>query len=330
MPLQATSVEAIVLIELIGMPNILATNANLMVALAVLIEERSVTLAARRVGISQSAMSGVLAQLRELFDDPLLVRVGNAMQLTPRAQQLAARVRGAVAELDAVLQEPVVFDPASADARFVLAMTDYTELAVLPTLIAILARHAPRASLQVVHWGRLEPHPALAQGEVDAMVGMTASRRLPAGYHHTPLFEDRFQCIVRRDHPGVGEQLDLDTYTALGHVLVTEKPWADGVVDAALAKLGRRRHVVLRLSHYSLVPTVVASTDLVAAFDERVALHFARNLPIRVLEPPLSLPRGRVDLIWHERTDRDPARVWLREQVVTAASACREPATRRP
>lgn len=302
------------------MADIFSTNANLLVAFAVLAEERSVTRAARRFGISQSAMSGVLAQLRDLFDDPLLVRAGNLMALTPRADALAKRVCASVAELDLALTQPGSFDPAKSIARFVLAMSDYTALVLLPPLMERLTHLAPKASVQVLPWGKLEATPALAEGGVDVMVGILEHAKLPPGFHRQPVFEDRFVCIVRKDHPTVGRELTLETYLKLSHVIVTEKPWASGVVDKALERLGHSRTIGLRVPHYSIVPQVVATSDLIAAIDERFARRFVSALPLRIVEPPLKLRSVPVDLLWHSRTADDPARKWLRQCITDVAA----------
>lgn len=312
-------VETILPMYVIGMADIFGINANLLVAMHALITEGSVTHAARRVGITQSAMSGALAQLRDLFDDPLLVRVGNRMQLTPRAEQLAPHVQAGVSAFQAALAGPIAFDPRRSQERFSLAMTDATELLLLPRLLTRLAELAPHVTLQVVHWGRFEPLPELATGEVDVMVGICDEKRLSAQHHQQPLYDDRFVCIVRRGHPRVGRRLTLATYAALGHVLVTEKPGSDGVVDAALRRLGKSRRIEVRVPHYLLVPRLVAHSDLVAAVDSAVAQRFAAELPLALFEPPLELPRATFRMIWHERTDRDPARRWLRDLLADGA-----------
>jgi DNA-binding transcriptional LysR family regulator len=118
--------------------------------------------------------------------------------------------------------------------------------------------------------------------------------------------------VVRRDHPQVGERLTLDQYCRLQHVLVSSERIAPGVVDRALAARGRERQVALRLSHFLMVPRILAITDYVAALSSRVAEPFARELPLRVLRPPLPLPEGTVGMVWHQRTDRSPAHAWLR------------------
>lgn len=298
------------------MANILDTNANLLVAFDLLASERSVTRAAQRFGITQSAMSSALAQLRELFHDPLLVRVGNRMELTPRGVELAARIRPGIEALASALKQPPAFDPATSRARFVVAMSDFVELVVLPSLLERLSKRAPHVTLQVVGWGRLRPPEALARSEVDLSIGVYEDSRPTPQHHQAALFATRFKCIARDPHPRIGKRLRLSTYVQLGHVLLTEQLGDEGVVDVALRDIGESRRIALRVPHYLMVPHVVARSDLVAAIDERVANHFAHLLPIRLFEPPLDLPEAWVRMIWHERAAHDPALTWLRAQIL--------------
>jgi DNA-binding transcriptional LysR family regulator len=301
------------------MADILTTNANLLVALDLLISERSVSRAAKRFGVTQSSMSGILAQLRGVFDDPLLVRAGNQMQPTPRAEAIAAKVRHGVEAFAAALAEPSVFDPRTSEHRFVIGASDYAGFVLFPRLMRRVAERAPRVSVQMLPWAKVGVPPELARGEVDLSIGFPGTERVPGGHFKRKLFSDRFVCIARKGHPKIGARLTLDTYTSLDHAIVTETRDADGVVDEALRKLRRSRRTALRVPHFLLVPAIIAETDLVAAMDERVVSHFARSLPIQVLEPPLKLPTGSIHMMWHARTHDDPAQKWLRSLVADVA-----------
>jgi len=147
-----------------------------------------------------------------------------------------------------------------------------------------------------------------------------AGGALPPAHRQAPLFEDRFVCVARKGHPLVRGKLSLATYVKLPHVLVSHQPDGRGVVDDALARKGLVRTVVLRVSHFLLVPAIIAATDYVAALSEHVALPFADTWPLQLLPPPLSLPIGRVRLVWHERNHASPAQAWLR-QVITDSAA---------
>ena len=296
-------------------PNLAGLNLNLLVVLDALLTEKHVSRAAARVGLSQPAVSNALAQLRRLLGDPLLVRSGRAMVATDRAQALAVSLRAGLSALEGALTPPR-FDPATAERTFVIAATDFVEFVLLPKLLARLARTAPGVRLQLRAYPHHRVSELLETGEADLQIGIYAD--VPPAHHSQALFQDRFVCIVRRDHPRVGKRLGLKTYASLQHILVSEST-GPGVVDIALAKVGLKRSVGLRISHFLMVPAIVAETDFVAAISHRVADAFASHLPLRVLPPPLSLPRGSVGQAWHERTQHSPAHQFLRQVITEVA-----------
>lgn len=282
-------------------------------------------------------MSGTLAQLRELLGDPLLVRVGRTMQPTPRALALVEPLRRALGALEEVLVAPRAFDPATSDQRFSIALDDRADLIVVPELLRHLRAAAPGVELQVRAWGRHDAPPELASGELDVAVGVwrpgTGVVSGPArsgavrsgearGHLLEPLFDVGLLTLVRHGHPLVKRKLDLDTFCSVDHVLVTEEPWATGVLDGALARLGRKRRIALRVPRHLSVGWAVAATDLVATIDDRLARMLAESHGLRVLEPPVAVRPVPLAMLWHERTDRDPARAWLRERISGAAVGC--------
>lgn len=315
------------------MANVFGTNANQLLALAALLRHESVTDAAREVGVTQSAMSGTLAQLRELLGDPLLVRVGRTMQPTPRAIAMVEPLRRAIEALDEVLVAPRAFDPATSRQRFAIALDDRADLVVVPELLRRVRDQAPGVELQVRAWGRHDAPPDLATGDLDVTVGVfnpgigvpvgTARPSAAQGrYLIEPLFEVGLLTLVRRGHPIIGRTLDLDAYCAADHVLVTDEAWATGVVDGALARVKRERRIALRVPRHLSVGWAVAATDLVATIDDRVARLLAQSHGLRVLEPPVTVRPVPLAMLWHERTHRDPARAWLRERISGAAVGC--------
>lgn len=303
----------IAVIILISVTNLRALNLNLLLVLDALLTERHVTRAARRLGLTQPAVSNALAQLRTALGDPLLVRGPGGMVPTPRAQALTGPLRAALAALEETLAPEAPFDPARAERTFVLATTDFVSYVLLPRLLQRLAAEAPGIRLQVRAWSHHRVPPTLETGEVDLMLGFYP--RLPPGHHEQRVFRDQFVCVVRRDHPTVRDKLTLRQYVGLSHVLVSEEGSGPGVVDVALAAKGLQRRVGLRLSHFLLVPPVLAATDMVAALSERVAEPFARHLPLRLLPPPLPLPTDWIRQVWHERTNASPPHVWLRSVI---------------
>ncbi|HVU52979.1 MAG TPA: LysR family transcriptional regulator [Polyangia bacterium] len=308
--------------------NISALNLNLLPVLDALLAERSVSRAGARLGLSQPAVSNALAQLRDILKDPLLVRKGTAMVPTERALSLAGPLRAALLALEQGLEPAAAFDPASAERGFTIMTNDFVAFALLPRLLTRLQREAPKVRLQVRAWQEHGIPPELARGDVDLVLGF--NRGLPPGHHAKPLFDDRFVFVARKRHPLVRGKITLAQYTnsALAHIIVSQEPNARGVVDDVLAQRGLTRNVALRLSHFLLVPPIVAATDYVAALSELVARPMAGPLSLQLLEMPLDAGGATVQLGWHERTAASPAHAWLRALVEDVgrdvAATCRD------
>jgi DNA-binding transcriptional LysR family regulator len=297
--------------------NISSVNLNLLVALDALLRERSVTRAARRVGVTQPAMSNSLAQLRRLFSDPLFRRERHGLSPTPRALLLAPLVAQGLHAFERALVAPS-FEPRTSERRFVLWTSDYVELVLMPPLLRELERTAPGVTVEVRPWGLHSVPEALAKGEGDVMIGFFDE--LPRHHHQSLLFEEDYVCIVRRNHPRVRRTLTLARYLELSHVLVSQQSDSPGSVDRALEKLGKKRRVALRVSHFLIVPVLVGATDLVAAISRRAAEPFATALGLRLLPPPLSLPRSRIRQAWPAELELDPGHRFLRETLTRVAS----------
>lgn len=291
-------------------------DLNALVSLDALLEERSVTRAAARVGLTTSAMSHALRRLRSLFDDPLLVRGKEGMMLTPRAEELAMPLRRGLLDLQRAVRGQVSFDPATARREFQLACTDYVEAVILPRLLGRVAAEAPGVALRVWPIQRTMAS-GLESGSLDVAMGPYLDTA--PGLVQRTLFREDFVCVVRRGHPRVRAALDLDTYCALPHALFSPRGEGRGRADAALAALGRERRVVLRVPHLLTAMLLVARTDVVLTTPRRIVCDFADIWPVRVLEPPLDLSRFDVKMLWHERYQRDPAHAWLRRMIVAVS-----------
>jgi DNA-binding transcriptional LysR family regulator len=290
--------------------NIQSLNLNLLPVLDALLAERSVSRAAARVGLSQPAVSNALAQLRAHLGDPLLVRKGNGMAPTERALALAGPLRAALLALEQGLEPAQAFDPASAKRNFIIMTNDFVAFAMLPRLLARLQREAPGVAVQIRAWPEHVVPSELARGDADLMLGF--NRGLPVGHQATPLFQDRFVFVAREAHPLVRGKISLATYTKLKHVIVSHEPNARGVFDDLLAERGLSRNVALRVSHFLLVPPIIAATDYVAALSEIVAVPAEKTLRLQLLKMPLPFEAASVHMVWHERTGASPAHAWFR------------------
>jgi DNA-binding transcriptional LysR family regulator len=291
--------------------NLQGLDLNLLRLLDALLTERHLTRAAKRVGLSQPAMSHGLARLRAHLGDPLFVRARQGLEPTERAARIAGPLRDALAAIERALAGDD-FDPATARRTFSLATADYGAFVLLPRLLERIARLAPGVDL----WARTvadDPVAQLAAGEADAPP--SPSPRLRGGgavIHSRVLYEERFVCVVREGHPRVKKRLDLDTWAALPHAFVAPGGKPGGVVDDVLAQHGKQRRVACAVPHFLLAPHVVASSDLVLTVGARVAEAFAKVLPLRIVEAPVALPGFRMSLAWHERQHHDPAQRWFR------------------
>jgi DNA-binding transcriptional LysR family regulator len=287
-------------------------NLNLLPALEALLVEGSVGGAARRMRVSQSAMSHTLARLREVFGDPLFVQHGRGLSPTPRARHLASTLPRGLQALQDALEEPEAFDPRSATRTFRVATVDYFELTMLPALLAHLAATAPGVRLEIDRFTTASVA-ALVAGDLDvALIG--ASAGIPtAGLRSATLYHDPFAVIARPNHPRIGRRLDLDTYLSLGHVVVSVEGRREGAVDRAVEKLGRTRTIALRVPHFVSAPLAVQQSDLISTIASSVAERARELFGLRVLEPPIELPSAHLVAMWPRRHDADPARRWFRD-----------------
>ncbi|MBK7395897.1 MAG: LysR family transcriptional regulator [Myxococcales bacterium] len=294
------------------MVNLSSIDLNLLVVLHHVLTERSATRAARRLGVTQSAVSNALGRLRDLFDDPLVVRHARGLAPTPRAESLAPRLARLLGEVGGLLDDQA-FEPTTATREFTLACADYYGMVVVPPLAAALRERAPRASLRVVTLEQLVAGGGLAQ-EVDVHVGRPPT--LPAGCRVQPLFDERFVCLTRKERGVDGRRMGLRAYAAAEHVRVRVLDSARDPIDTALEARGITRNVALTVPHFSLVPLVVLRTGWVATMSERLARLYAGFLPLALRPPPFSLSARPVQMLWHERTHEDPAARFFRALVL--------------
>ena len=294
-------------------------DANLLPVLAALLHERSVSRAAERLGRTQPAISHALARLRTQLGDPLLVRVGSGMTLTPRAEALREPLQRMLAELAALVRPPAPFDPATATRRFTLISTDYISALVLPRVLPGLHRAAPGVDLVI----RPATRAVFAElGEGGADLGFVVRVQAESGIRVRKLYVDRFVCVVREGHPALRKGLDGAAFLKYPHGLVAPLGTSGSFVDDALAEqgLGPRRVAVV-VPHFALAPAVVAETDLILTLPERIAGQLAVGHRLRVVPLPLRIAAFDVQVAWHDRVHHDPAVAWLRGQIVAAMRA---------
>jgi DNA-binding transcriptional LysR family regulator len=297
-------------------------DLNLLVALDALLQEQNVSRAARRIGLSTPAASHALARLRAQLGDPLLVRAGQRMVATPRAAELRDRVHALATEALAVLSPAAPSEPRTLARTFRVTASDHLLAVMGPTLDRLL-RGAPGVNLHVAALVRDEPA-ELRDGTLDLAIGVydySPYSELPAELRIQQLFEDRFVCVVRGDHPAVGRTLSVAQYAALAHVQVAPRGSTGGYVDELLTRHGLRRRIARAVPFFLAALALVAETDYILTISLRLARRLAPRFGLRMIAPPraLGLEPYAVAQLWHPRNERDPGHRWLRDAVAEAA-----------
>ena len=294
--------------------NIRGLDLNLLVILEQLLKQPTVSAAAVELGMSQPAASRALAKLRLMFDDPLLVPSGRTLVLTPRAKSLREPLDKLLKETRKLLG-PSEFCPQTADFEFRLYTKDYESLVFLPALLQELSV-APNLRLEI------PPMVSdfvrdLRDGHLDLIVG--AVGELAADFRREHLFDERFVCVTRREHPEVKKKLDLKTFVKLSHIVITTTGAPGGPVDQLLEERGLKRKVGLRLPHFLAAPLAVAESDMILTLPARLAQKAAQWAPLDIWKPPIPLKDFSFSMIWHERNHSDEAHRWVRARVSDAA-----------
>ncbi len=292
-------------------PNLARLDLDLLALFEALMAERNVTRAAARVGVAQPSASKALERLRRLFDDPLFVRTPrDGMRPTPRALELAPEVAGVLERVRGLVAARVPFDPATARGAVRVAMSDAAEFVLLPGLVGRLGRDAPGIDLRARPLDKERALDELDAGRLDALVGVFPG--LPKRYGSAGLYEERFVCLARADHPRLEAGLSLEAFLELPHLLVTLRDDARGAVDAALAGIGRSRRIAATVGRFLVVPHVLRGSDAVATLPSRLAVAVAAGAGCRVHEPPLALDGWTETLVWSRAAERPPLQGWFR------------------
>jgi DNA-binding transcriptional LysR family regulator len=293
-----------------------ASDLAMLLALDALLSEGSVTAAAKRLGLSTPATSHALARIRERLGDPVLVRAGRGMVLTPRAEALRPEVRELVDRARRTLAPPRPFAPAELERAFVVSASDYVLTVLGPTVDQALRELAPGVSLRVVPNAPDDPA-RLRDGSSDLAVGIYGE--LPPEMRARELLTDRFVCVARRGHPRIGKRLTLARFLELPHVQIAPRGAPGGYVDDVLRERGESRRVHRAVPYFRAALELVASTDDLLVVSERIARRLAPSLGLEVHELPLRLRPYALSLVWHPRFDADEGHRFLRERFVDAA-----------
>jgi len=288
-------------------------DLNLFTVFDAIYREGGITAAAKRLHLSQPAISHALARLRELLGDPLFERRGNDMVPTPTARALAVTIANSLGSLEEMLHRAGHFDPASSQRRFTVAVRDSHERSFLPALVAELSREARGIDIAVVRVERRDLEGDLLSGELDVAVDVALSTS--ADIRRERLGAEPLVVLARQDHPVVRGTLDTQTYLSMEHVLVTGRRHGGGFEDVALNRLGMSRRIRVRCQQYATAAEVVSQSDMLVTMPRGQAALANRRTNNQVLSFPLEIAPMEHFLYWHANVDVDNANQWFREKI---------------
>lgn len=285
-------------------------DLNLLPVFVTLMEERSVTRAAERLGITQPALSNALARLRVMLQDQLFIRERYGIQPTPIALELAPGIADALARLDDAVLGQQDFDPASADRLFTIAPNGYVEYVLVPAIVARLRDVAPGIRLRLTPYGTDLAETGVVSGTTAMVLGRMVDPPDNLVVQH--LMDEGLACVVRADHPEIGETLSKEQYERLKHVNVLPPGRLRVGLFQALQQQSMKREVAVSVTHFLAVPEMVAVTDYCATLPRLICNRLAGDPRLRILPAPVDLGTFPVEMAWHVRYRHDPAHRWLR------------------
>lgn len=285
-------------------------DINMMVVFEALMQERNVTRVAEKLHLGQSTISSMLSRMRNFLNDPLFVRVGHRMEPTARAEQIYQHLVPALDGLSIALSRAHEFEPATSTMKFRIGLSDDVELALLPPVLKALRNEAPGTVIIVQHVDYWRIPDFLAKGAIT--VGITQTRELPANAKRKRLREIRPK-VLRTD---IGNPpLTLDEYCSRPHVQVSHTAHVSGVVDDWLERAGRTRRVVVSVPQFSVLPSLLAGTDMLASLPDYAAEAMAASGSLQCDPLPFDTPALGLDMVWLSVLDSDPAERWLRRRL---------------
>ena len=302
-------------------------DLNLLVYLDALLRERNVTQAANQLNLSQPAMSNGLRRLRELFNDPLLVRTSEGMTPTERALELEPVVREVLSKIDQAVQPRGEFEADTAQRVFRIMASDYAESTLFPSVLGKLRTQAPGLTLDIMTPSDVS-FLDVERGKVDMVINRFDS--MPQSFHQIHLWDDSFTCVLSPENPVLND-FTLENYLQANHVWVSKTGMGVGVgvdpsdvqrlgwVDAALNRLGKKRQIRVFTRHYQAAMTLAEQNDLIVTLPTRAAQLKLNNPRVVLREPPLEIPPLELKMAWSPLLQHNPANKWLRKLIVDTA-----------
>ncbi|WP_337842771.1 LysR family transcriptional regulator [Rheinheimera sp.] len=285
-------------------------DLNLFPIFLALMEERSVTRAAQRLGMTQPALSNALTRLRDMLHDPLFIRERYGMQPTPKALELAPVISAALANLDDLVLGQREFDPATARQLVTIAPNSYVEYVLMPAIVARLRQLAPGIRLRLTPYGSDLSATGVVSGDTTMVLGRITDP--PDNLVVQRLGEDSLACVVRADHPSVGDSLSKAQYEQLKHVNMLPPGRLKAGLFQKLEQQGLKREVAVSVTHFLAIPEMIAVSDYCATLPMLICRQLARDPRLKILPAPVDLGTFPIEMAWHVRYRHDPAHRWLR------------------
>ncbi len=290
-------------------------DLNLLVVFKTLFEEKNVTKASKKMGITQPAMSNALNRLRYLVKDELFIRGPRGMRPTPRANDLSLPIQSALNNLESSLSS-INFNPKTTKKLYRISMSDDVAPIILPNLVNFIEKNSPESSLCIRSEQGNEAIKLLDNNEIDFAVGRFESVGSRFGY--SDLFTEKYVCILKKSHPLSEEQkLSIDQYLDAKHLRVAPMDAPTHPIDRALSQLNLEREISVRIDLITLAPVIIKNTDLILTLPSKTAQRMAKNYDFRIIELPLDLERRKTKMVWHKELTNHPTFDWIKNQILT-------------
>jgi DNA-binding transcriptional LysR family regulator len=293
-------------------------DLNLLPVFMALMEERSVTRAAVRLGITQPALSNALNRLRDTLRDPLFIRERYGIKPTQFAEEIAPVILETLARLDEVIIGRQHFDPATSTRQFNIAPNSFVEIVLMPGIIAKLREQAPGVKVSLTPFGNDLSDTGVISGTTDMALGRIIDPPDNVIVQH--LMDDGLACVVRADHPDIDQAMSREQYERLRHVNVLPPGRLRVGVFQALERQGLRRELAISVTHFLAVPEIIAVTDYCATLPRLICKQIAKDPRLKVVSSPVDLGTFPVEIAWHVRYRNDPAHQWFRQMLVETAA----------
>ncbi|OUL58842.1 LysR family transcriptional regulator [Pseudoalteromonas ulvae] len=312
--------------------NISKIDLNLLVYLDTLLRECNVTRAANQLSITQPAMSNGLKRLRNLLNDPILVRTSDGMVPTERARELQPVIRGVLLTLEETLQPNRDFEPSQSKRCFRIMASDYAASTLAPKLLSKLQLHAPDTTLDIMTPSDVTFHD-VENGKVD--MAINRFENLPQSFHQKRIWKDSFSCLVNANNPIINN-FSLDAYLKARHIWVSKTGFGVGVgmdpedvqklgwVDEALANFGKHRNIASFTRNYHVAIHLAKEQNLIATLPSKAANIYRNDPELTIIDPPFAIPPFELDMIWSPLLHRDASHIWLRQQIAEVALELQE------